>query len=119
VSEVSSLAAGKCAQLETRAVSLLAPGENGPPQDGLIGLEQGEQGQRVTRPSQRGDPVKEPLDSSQRTSEVLRIALVEGMSIRRISCRLQITRKTVHELLGRHGLQDLGKDATSKRWSSG
>jgi transposase len=46
--------------------------------------------------------MKEPLDSSQRTSEVLRLALLEGMSIRKISCRLQISRKTVRKLLGRH-----------------
>jgi len=45
--------------------------------------------------------MKEPLDSSERTSEVLRLALLEGMSIRKISCRLQISRKTVRKLLGR------------------
>jgi transposase len=45
--------------------------------------------------------MKEPLDSSERTSEVLRLALLDGMSIRKISCRLQISRKTVRKLLGR------------------
>jgi len=45
--------------------------------------------------------MKEPFDSSERTSEVLRLALLEGMSIRKISCRLQISRKTVRKLLGR------------------
>lgn len=46
--------------------------------------------------------MKEPFDTSERTSEVLRLALLEGVSIRKISCRLQISRKTVRKILGRH-----------------
>lgn len=46
--------------------------------------------------------MKEPFDSSERNAEVLRLALLEGMSIRKISYRLQISRKTVRKILGRH-----------------
>jgi len=46
--------------------------------------------------------MKEPFDTSERTSEVLRLALLEGVSIRKISCRLQLSRKTVRKILGRH-----------------
>ena len=46
--------------------------------------------------------MKEPFDNSERNAEVLRLALLEGMSIRKISCRLQLSRKTVRKLLGRH-----------------
>ena len=34
-------------------------------------------------------------------SEALRLSLIEGLSIRAISRRLQMTRKTVRKLLGR------------------
>ena len=37
--------------------------------------------------------MKKPFDTSERASEVLRLALLEGVSIRKISCRLQISRK--------------------------
>ena len=43
-----------------------------------------------------------PLDSSARVAEVLRLGLVEGVSLRAIARRLQMARKTVRQILGRH-----------------
>jgi len=42
------------------------------------------------------------LDASGRVAEVLRLGLVEGVSIRQIEKRLGISRKTVRKILGRH-----------------
>lgn len=46
--------------------------------------------------------MKEPFDASTRTADVLRLGLVEGVSIRMISRQLQLSRKTVRKILGRH-----------------
>jgi transposase len=46
--------------------------------------------------------VKEPFDSSGRVAEVLRLGLVEGVSVRMIARRLGMARKTVRRILGRH-----------------
>jgi transposase len=43
-----------------------------------------------------------PLDTSGRVAEVLRLGLVEGVSIRQIAKRLTMARKTVRKILGRH-----------------
>jgi transposase len=41
-------------------------------------------------------------DSSARVAEVLRLGLVEGVAVRAIAKRLQMSRKTVRRILGRH-----------------
>jgi transposase len=41
-------------------------------------------------------------DKSGRVAEVLRLGLIEGMAVRAIARRLQMTRKTVRKILGRH-----------------
>jgi transposase len=42
------------------------------------------------------------LDTSGRVAEVLRLGLVEGVAVRAIAKRLQMSRKTVRKILGRH-----------------
>ena len=42
-----------------------------------------------------------PVDPSQRTAEVLRLGLVEGVGVRAIARRLGMARKTVRKILGR------------------
>jgi transposase len=48
--------------------------------------------------------MKAPVDSSDHTAEVLRLGLVEGVSIRMIARKLHLARKTVRKILGRHKL---------------
>ena len=43
-----------------------------------------------------------PLDASSKAAEVLRLGLVEGISVRQIARRLSMARRTVRKLLGRH-----------------
>src|SRR4051812_5095434 len=43
-----------------------------------------------------------PVDPSGNVAEVLRLGLVEGVSVRQISGRLHVSRKTVRKILGRH-----------------
>ena len=43
-----------------------------------------------------------PVASSGKVSEVLRLGLVEGVSVRQIAVKLHMARKTVRKLLGRH-----------------
>lgn len=43
-----------------------------------------------------------PVDPSGNVAEVLRLSLVEGVSVRQISSRLHLSRKTVRKILGRH-----------------
>src|SRR5688572_3918494 len=42
-----------------------------------------------------------PLDPSARAAEVLRLGLVEGVSVRQIARRLSMSRKSVRTILGR------------------
>ena len=43
-----------------------------------------------------------PIDTSGHVAEVLRLGLVEGVSVRQIAKRLKIARKTIRKILGRH-----------------
>jgi transposase len=43
-----------------------------------------------------------PVDPSGHVAEVLRLGLVEGVSVRQIARRLHLARKTVQKILGRH-----------------
>ena len=43
-----------------------------------------------------------PIDGSGRVAEVLRLGLVEGIAVRAIAKRLNMARKTVRKILGRH-----------------
>jgi transposase len=43
-----------------------------------------------------------PTDPSHRVAEVLRLGLVEGVTVRAIAKRLKMSRKTVRKILGRH-----------------
>ena len=43
-----------------------------------------------------------PVDPSSNVIEVLRLSLVEGVSVRRIARHLDMTRWTVRKILGRH-----------------
>lgn len=43
-----------------------------------------------------------PVDSSGNVAEVLRLGLVEGVSVRQIARQLHLARKTVRKILGRH-----------------
>lgn len=43
-----------------------------------------------------------PVDPSGHVAEVLRLGLVEGVSVRQIASRLHLARKTVRKILGRH-----------------
>jgi transposase len=43
-----------------------------------------------------------PIDDSSRVAEVLRLGLVEGVAVRAIARRLNMARKTVRRILGRH-----------------
>ncbi len=43
-----------------------------------------------------------PIDSSGRVAEVLRLGLIEGVSVRQIAKKLSISRKTVRKILGLH-----------------
>jgi transposase len=56
-----------------------------------------------------------PIDDSSRVAEVLRLGLVEGVAVRAIARRLNIARKTVRRILGRHHAPP--KPATEPRGS--
>src|SRR5262249_32217055 len=43
-----------------------------------------------------------PVESSAKVAEVLRLGLVEGVSVRQIAVKLHMARKTVRKILGRH-----------------
>src|SRR5580698_2831105 len=43
-----------------------------------------------------------PVDPSGNVAEVLRLGLVEGVSVRQIAKQLKVSRKTVRKILGRH-----------------
>jgi len=43
-----------------------------------------------------------PINDDGRTAEVLRLGLVEGVSVRQIARRLNMSRKTIRRILGRH-----------------
>jgi transposase len=56
-----------------------------------------------------------PVDPSGNVAEVVRLGLVEGVSVRQISKRLSMARKTVRKILGRH--QPPAKVASAPRGS--
>src|SRR5271154_4792093 len=43
-----------------------------------------------------------PVDVSGKVAEVLRLGLIEGVSVRQIALKLHLARKTVRKILGRH-----------------
>ena len=46
--------------------------------------------------------MKKPVEQSGDVAEVLRLGLVEGVSVRQIAAKLHMARKTVRKILGRH-----------------